>query len=171
MTSPTSTTVTATRRLGQPYVATILALAGASMLAAGIWAEAAPRSFARFVDFPYHEHFLHDLGAFQIGIGVTLLLALAWRDAPTVALAGFLAANTLHAVSHAIDRDWAAAPATPGPSARCRCWPPPPWSYGCASAAPRRRSRTTGRQSRDEGTASRRHRPPWSARWWSLALL
>jgi len=63
----------------------------------------APRSFARFVAFPYHEHFLHDLGAFQVGIGVTLLLALAWRDAPTVALAGFLVANTLHAVSHAVD--------------------------------------------------------------------
>jgi hypothetical protein len=54
---------------------------------------------------PYHEHFLHDLGAFQIGIGVTLLVALAWRDAPTVALTGFLVANALHAVSHAIDLD------------------------------------------------------------------
>jgi hypothetical protein len=107
MTSRTNTTVTATasRRLGQAYVATILGVAGASMLAAGIWAGAAPRSFARFVDFPYHEHFLHDLGAFQIGIGTTLLLALAWRDAATVALAGFLVANTLHAVSHAIDLD------------------------------------------------------------------
>jgi hypothetical protein len=33
------------------------------------------------------------------------LLALAWRDAPTVALAGFLVANTLHTVSHATDLD------------------------------------------------------------------
>jgi hypothetical protein len=100
MTSHTSTTTaTATRRLGQPYVAAILALAGATMLAAGVWAGLAPRSFARLVAFPYHQHFLHDLGAFQIGIGVTLLLALAWRDAETVALAGFLVANTLHAVS------------------------------------------------------------------------
>jgi hypothetical protein len=107
MTSPTttSTTVTASRRLGQRYVATVLALAGAGMLAAGIWAGIAPRSFARFVAFPYHEHFLHDLGAFQLGIGATLLLALAWRDAPTVALAGFLVANTLHTVSHATDLD------------------------------------------------------------------
>jgi hypothetical protein len=75
------------------------------MLAAGVWAGAAPRSFARLVDFPYHQHFLHDLGAFQLGLGATLLLALAWRDAPTVALTGFLIANTLHAVSHAIDLD------------------------------------------------------------------
>jgi hypothetical protein len=105
MTSTASTTVTATGRLGRAYVATILSVAGIGMLVAGIWAGAAPRSFARFVDFPYHEHFLHDLGAFQIGIGTTLLLALAWRDAATVALAGFLTANTLHAVSHAIDLD------------------------------------------------------------------
>jgi hypothetical protein len=95
----------ASGRLGQPYVATILALSGTGMLAAGIWAGLAPRSFARFVEFPYHEHFLHDLGAFQLGIGATLLLALAWRDAATVALAGFLVANTLHAVSHAVDLD------------------------------------------------------------------
>jgi hypothetical protein len=100
MTSHTSTTTaTATRRLGQPYVAAILALAGATMLAAGVWAGLAPRSFARLVAFPYHQHYLHDLGALQIGIGVTLLPALAWRDAETVALAGFLVANTLHAVS------------------------------------------------------------------------
>jgi hypothetical protein len=105
MTSHTSTTAATTRRLGQLYVATILAVTGAGMLVAGIWAGAAPRSFARFVDFPYHEHFLHDLGAFQIGLGATLLGALAWRDAPTVALSGFLIANTLHAVSHATDLD------------------------------------------------------------------
>lgn len=107
MTSHTtsSTTAAASRRLGRRYVAAILALAGTGMVAAGIWAGAAPRSFARFVAFPYHEHFLHDLGAFQVGIGATLLLALAWRDAATVALAGFLVANTLHALSHAIDRD------------------------------------------------------------------
>jgi hypothetical protein len=101
----TTTTAAASRRLGQRYVAAILALAGASMVAAGVWAGLAPRSFARFVAFPYHQHFLHDLGAFQVGIGVILLLALAWRDAPTVALAGFLVANTLHAASHAIDLD------------------------------------------------------------------
>jgi hypothetical protein len=102
---PGTTTAAATRRLGPLYVAAILSMAGASMLAAGIWAGAAPRSFARFVAFPYHEHFLHDLGAFQIGLGVTLLLALAWRDAAAVALAGFLTTNTLHAVSHAVDLD------------------------------------------------------------------
>jgi hypothetical protein len=121
MTSRTSTAVTATRRLGQLYVATILGVAGASMLVAGIWAGAAPRSFARFVDFPYHEHFLHDLGAFQIGIGVTLLVALAWRDAPTVALTGFLMPTPCTPSATPSTRTWAATPATRTPSARCRC--------------------------------------------------
>jgi hypothetical protein len=79
-----TTTATATRRLGPPYVVAILALAGTGTLAAGTWAGVAPRSFARFVDFPYHQHFLHDLGAFQIGIGATVLAALAWRDAALV---------------------------------------------------------------------------------------
>jgi hypothetical protein len=53
------------------------------MLTAGTRAWAVPHSSARFVAFPYHEHFLHDLGAFQLGIGATLL-ALAWavRRAP-----------------------------------------------------------------------------------------
>jgi hypothetical protein len=115
MTSHTtsSTTVTASSRLAQRYVAAILALAGTSMVAAGLWAGLAPRSFARFVAFPYHQHFLHDLGAFQVGIGVTVLLALAWRDAATVALAGFLVANTLHALSHAIDQDLGGHPSDP----------------------------------------------------------
>jgi len=30
------------------------------------------------VNFPSHRHFVHDVGAFQLGIGVTLLLAMIW---------------------------------------------------------------------------------------------
>jgi hypothetical protein len=41
--------------------------------------------------------------AFQLGIGVTLVLAVAWRDGLALALAGFLVANTTHAVNHAVD--------------------------------------------------------------------
>jgi hypothetical protein len=46
---------------------------------------------------------VHDAGAFQLGIGITLLLALAWRDEPALVLAGFLVANVTHAVNHAVD--------------------------------------------------------------------
>jgi PPOX class probable F420-dependent enzyme len=75
------------------------------MLAAGIWGLVAPRSFAEFVAFPYNRHFLHDAGAFQIGIGVTLVLAAVWADAAAVALAGFLVTNTVHTVNHVVDLD------------------------------------------------------------------
>ena len=46
-----------------------------------------------------------EAGAFQLGTGITLLLAVAWRDGLTLALAGFLVANTAHAVNHAVDLD------------------------------------------------------------------
>lgn len=86
------------------FVWLVTALSGLSMLGAGLWSLVAPRSFARFVDFPpYNAHFLHDLGAFQIGLGAILLLAVLWSDALAVALAGFLVANTVHAVNHAMD--------------------------------------------------------------------
>ncbi len=77
---------------------------GTFMTGAGLWALLGPRSFAGFADFPpYNHHFLHDLGAFQLGIGVTLLLALIWRDALALGLAGFLVSNSVHAANHAVD--------------------------------------------------------------------
>lgn len=87
------------------YVTVVIAMAGIFTLLAGVWALLDPTSFADAVDFPAHEHFVHDLGAFQIGIGLTLLLALIWRDPPAVVLAGFVVANTIHAVNHAVDLD------------------------------------------------------------------
>lgn len=87
------------------YVMAVAVLAGVGMVAAGVWSLAAPRSFAELVNFEYHEHFLHDLGAFQIGIGVTVLLAVVWSDSLATALAGFLVANTVHSVNHVVDAD------------------------------------------------------------------
>src|SRR4030095_6591101 len=80
-------------------------LAGLFMTAAGVAALVAPDWFADAAGFPRHPHFVHDAGAFQLGIGVTLLLAVAWRDGLALALAGFLVANTIHAVNHAVDLD------------------------------------------------------------------
>src|SRR6266508_307935 len=94
---------------GRGYVISVTLLAGAAMLAAGIWSLAAPRSFAEAVKFPYAEHFIHDLGAFQVGIGVTLLLAVIWSDALALALAGFLVGNTVHgdnAFFRSYERAW-----------------------------------------------------------------
>src|SRR5688572_5868433 len=49
------------------------------MLVAGAWALASPSTFADVVGFDRAgEHFLHDAGAFQLGIGAGLFLALIW---------------------------------------------------------------------------------------------
>ena len=80
-------------------------LAAAGSLVAGVWSLFWPSSFATAVKFPEHTHFLHDVGAFQIGIGVGLVLAVLWRDPLAAALGGFLVGNTIHAVNHAVDLD------------------------------------------------------------------
>ena len=55
---------------------------------------------------PYNAHFLHDIGAFQVGIGATLAIAL-WRrtDALFAALAGAGIGAAFHVVTHIRDRD------------------------------------------------------------------
>jgi PPOX class probable F420-dependent enzyme len=90
---------------GRRFVLAVTLLAGLFMTAAGVAAVLAPGWFADAAGFPRHTHFVHDAGAFQLGIGVTLLLALAWRDGLALALAGFLVANTTHGINHAIDLD------------------------------------------------------------------
>ena len=81
--------------------------AAAFFLVTGVWAFAAPRSFYDTVATypPFNEHLFHDIGAFQIGLGVTAVAALVWVDALRVALAGLTAGAVVHAVSHVIDRD------------------------------------------------------------------
>jgi hypothetical protein len=70
-----------------------------------LWSLLLPRSFGALIDFPpYNEHLLHDLGAFQIGIGVSLLVSLMWSDSIGVALVAFIVAGTLHSINHALDR-------------------------------------------------------------------
>jgi PPOX class probable F420-dependent enzyme len=91
--------------LARVYLVTVTALVGAATVVVGIWCLIDPTSFADVVKFQAHQHFLHDVGAFQLGLGVTLLLALIWADALTTALAGFLVANTVHTVNHVIDLD------------------------------------------------------------------
>ncbi|GFG65257.1 hypothetical protein MKUB_27470 [Mycobacterium kubicae] len=91
--------------LARVYLVTVTALVGLMTFGIGVWCLIDPASFARVVAFHQHVHFLHDLGAFQLGLGATLLLALFWRDAMATALAGFLLANTVHTVNHVMDLD------------------------------------------------------------------
>lgn len=82
-------------------------LAGIGFLAFGLWAFVAPEPFfenvARFE--PYNEHFLHDIGAFQIAIGAMLLLAATMRDALYAALGGATIGQIVHIASHVMDAD------------------------------------------------------------------
>jgi hypothetical protein len=86
----------------------LTALAAVFFLVFGLWPFLDARSFFdEIADFePYNAHFLHDVGAFQVGIGATLALAL-WRrtDALFVALAGAGIGAAFHAASHVRDRD------------------------------------------------------------------
>jgi PPOX class probable F420-dependent enzyme len=95
----------ASSRAADVTVVIVTAMSGLFMTGVGVWALGWPRNFARATDYGYSGHFIHDAGAFQIGIGAGLLLALIWRDAITTVLAGFLVANTIHAANHIIDRD------------------------------------------------------------------
>ena len=88
----------------RPGVTAAVLISGLFALAFGIWAFVAPASFAEFVAFPYNRHLLHDVGAFQIGIGATMLLALLWADSIMVVLAGYVVGSSFHLVSHIIDR-------------------------------------------------------------------
>ena len=49
------------------YLVAITALIGLFPAAIGVWCLIDPRSFAESVGFPAHEHFAHDVGAFQYG--------------------------------------------------------------------------------------------------------
>jgi hypothetical protein len=81
-------------------------VAGILMVFLGLWALAAPASFVRDVGPfpPYNRHFVHDTGAFQAGLGATLLAGAAGWDGLLVGLFGFAVGSVLHEVSHFVDR-------------------------------------------------------------------
>jgi len=83
----------------------VAALAGLFYLTFGIWAFAAPESFANNIANygPYNEHLTHDLGAFQIGLGVAALAGALLADALAATLAGVAAASIMHGISHIMD--------------------------------------------------------------------
>ena len=89
----------------EPLVAVDVLLSAVSMLVFGLWALLSPAGFVDYVNYhPLNEHLVHDAGAFQVGIGATLLFALVWSDALVVTLAGFAVASGLHTMSHFLDR-------------------------------------------------------------------
>jgi hypothetical protein len=73
----------------------------------GAWAFVAPRSFYDAVATfpPYNIHFVHDIGAFSIGLGAVLLLAMRRWSAPRAALIGVGIGSVVHLASHVVDYD------------------------------------------------------------------
>jgi PPOX class probable F420-dependent enzyme len=96
------------------FVRGVLAALGLLTAVVGVWALASPDSFSEFVNFPPHHHFVHDVGAFQLGLGSTLLLAMIWADAAAVALAGYLVGGVAHTASHVADADLGGSPTQTG---------------------------------------------------------
>jgi len=91
----------------------IVVLSAALMAGAGVWMWGWPESFAAYVHFPVHAHFLHDLGVFHIGLAVALLTALVRRDAIFVVLVGYTVTCVLHAGNHVLDLHLGGHPSQP----------------------------------------------------------
>jgi uncharacterized protein YjeT (DUF2065 family) len=93
----------------------VAAAAGLLLVATGLWAFTAPRSFYEVVATypPFNQHLLHDIGAFNLGLGAALLLALAWADGLLVALGGVGVGAAAHALAHWLDRELGGSPADP----------------------------------------------------------
>jgi hypothetical protein len=89
-------------------------LGGISFLATGLWAMAGPESFFETLATfePYNQHFIQDIGAFQIGLGAVLLLAAipTRADALAVGLIGIGIGSAAHTVSHVVGRDLGGTP-------------------------------------------------------------
>ena len=100
-------------RSGAAYLAIAV---GTGLVVLGLWAMAAPQSFFEQLALfePYNQHFLQDIGAFQIGLGATLLLAglMPRLTALTVALVGVGVGAAMHALSHLLGIDLGGKPAT-----------------------------------------------------------
>lgn len=102
---------------GTAWLPRVAAVGGAAFfLLFGLWAMVDPTSFfeqlAKFD--PYNQHFIQDVGAFQLGLGAVLLLAYLRRggDVLGVALVGVGIGAAAHVVSHIIGRDLGGKPET-----------------------------------------------------------
>jgi hypothetical protein len=81
------------------------AVIGIFYLVTGAWAFLEPLNFfnalATFV--PLNIHLLHDAGAFQVGLGLALTVAVALRAPLRAPLIAVLAASILHLLAHVED--------------------------------------------------------------------
>ncbi len=102
------------RTTGSPLPRVVALVAGAFFVLTGLGAMLAPQAFfgAAATFEPYNEHFLQDIGAFNLGLGAVLLLAARDRaDALVAALAGAAIGSGAHVVSHVMGIDAGGTPA------------------------------------------------------------
>ncbi len=102
----------ATQRRGFPEI--MGALGATVFVLTGIWALAAPQSFFDVLATfdPYNRHLIQDIGAFQIGLGAVLVLAIVDtpRDALSAALIGTGIGGAAHVLSHVVGMDLGGSP-------------------------------------------------------------
>ena len=93
----------------------VAAAAAVFYLVVGVWAFAVPASFfAHIAAFPpYNEHFLHDIGAFSIGLGAAAVAGLLVADGLTAVLGGIAVGSVLHEIAHIMDRAAGGKPSDP----------------------------------------------------------
>lgn len=94
-------------------------IGAAWFLLTGVGAIAAPEAFfdAAATFDPYNQHFIQDIGAFNLGIGAILLLATRpGADALAAALAGATVGSAAHVLSHVIGHDLGGQPAVDIPA-------------------------------------------------------
>lgn len=84
----------------------------------GLWAMVSRSSvFDQLAAFdPYNQHFLQDIGAFQIGIGAILLAIRFLPDGLTAALLGSAVGAGAHTVSHLLGTDLGGSPSVDIPT-------------------------------------------------------
>lgn len=87
------------------FVRYAAAVAGVFFLLPGLWAFFFPLNFATNVATfePYNRHLLHDMGSFQIGLGVAAFAALVWSDALMAVLAGTAVGAAFSGTAHILD--------------------------------------------------------------------
>ena len=106
--------------LGHTIPRGVAVFLGLGFVAFGAWAMVDPRSFFNTLATfePYNQHFLQDIGAFQVGLGAVLLLAgiANCADGLATALLGVGVGAALHAVSHIVGRDLGGGPETDIPT-------------------------------------------------------
>ena len=108
-------TTTGPRADRRNRVSFVVAVIGALFfLVSGSWAMLGPRSFFDAVATfePYNQHFIQDIGAFQLGLGAVLLLAAvpSGGDGLAIALLGTGVGSAAHVISHAVGHDLGGTP-------------------------------------------------------------